>query len=89
VNQITDLRGKVKFPALRERLYAGYCIALFTVMAVCALVLGLFLPTLRARRHVAGAFSRGFFRAAGIPLRVQGIEHLPRVPCVVVANHAS
>lgn len=74
---------------MRERLYAGYSIALFTLMAATALVLSLFLPTLRARRQVAGAFSRGFFRAAGIPLRVSGIEHLPRVPCVVVANHAS
>ncbi len=89
MNQITDLPGKVKSPGLRQRLYAGYCIGLFTLMAATALVLSLFLPTLRARRHVAGAFSRGFFRAAGIPLRVQGIEHLPRVPCVVVANHAS
>lgn len=89
MNQITDLTRKVKFRGLRQRLYAGYCIALFTVMAATALVVSLFLPTLRTRRHVAGAFSRGFFRAAGIPLRVQGIEHLPRVPCVVVANHAS
>jgi 1-acyl-sn-glycerol-3-phosphate acyltransferase len=89
VNQITDLPRKVKSAGLRQRLYAGYCIALFTVMAATALLLSLFLPNLRARRRVAGAFSRGFFRAAGIPLRVQGIEHLPRVPCVVVANHAS
>jgi 1-acyl-sn-glycerol-3-phosphate acyltransferase len=89
VNQITDLARRVKSAGLRQRLYAGYCIALFTVMAATALVLGLFLPALRARRQVAGVFSRGFFRAAGIPLRVQGIEHLPRAPCVVVANHAS
>ena len=89
MNQITDLPQKGKSAGLRQRLYAIYCIALFTVMAVGALVLCLFLPTLRARRRVAGAVCRGFFRAAGIPLRVQGIEHLPRVPCVVVANHAS
>ena len=89
MNQITDLPQKGKSAGLRQLLYAIYCTALFTVMAVSALLLCLFLPTLRARRRVAGAFSRGFFRAAGIPLRVQGIEHLPRVPCVVVANHAS
>jgi 1-acyl-sn-glycerol-3-phosphate acyltransferase len=62
---------------------------LFLSMGVVALVLSLFLPSLRARRQVAGAFSRGFFRAAGIPLQVRGMEQLPRVPCVLVANHAS
>jgi 1-acyl-sn-glycerol-3-phosphate acyltransferase len=49
----------------------------------------LFLPALRARRAVAGTFSRVFFRAAGIPLRIEGIDGLPGEPCVVVANHAS
>jgi 1-acyl-sn-glycerol-3-phosphate acyltransferase len=62
---------------------------LFLVMGVMVLVLGLFLPSLRRRRQVAGAFSRGFFHAVGIPLRVHGIEQLPRTPCVLVANHAS
>jgi 1-acyl-sn-glycerol-3-phosphate acyltransferase len=38
---------------------------------------------------VAGIFSRVFFRAACIPFTVEGIERLPREPCVVVANHAS
>jgi 1-acyl-sn-glycerol-3-phosphate acyltransferase len=89
VNQITEVATDVKSAGLLQRPYAAYCIALFTVMAVMAFALNLFLPTLRARRRVAGAFSRGFFRAAGIPLRVHGIERLPRVPCVVVANHAS
>ena len=55
----------------------GYCMALFTGLgtdrtrrSICSC------PDLRARRRVAGAFSRGFFRAAGIPLRVQGIDAL-------------
>jgi len=54
-----------------------------------ALAFNLFLPSLRRRRWVAGVASRGFLRAAGIPLRVHGMERLPRAPCVVVANHAS
>ncbi|MGO8829630.1 MAG: lysophospholipid acyltransferase family protein [Steroidobacteraceae bacterium] len=62
---------------------------LFSGMAMAALGFSVFLPSLRARRRAAGAFSRGFFRAAGIPLRVHGIERLPRAPCVIVANHAS
>ena len=49
----------------------------------------LFLSSLRRRRTVAGAFSRAFFRASGIPFTVEGLERLPQVPCVIVANHAS
>ena len=72
-----------------RRLYAAYCLVLFTALAVTALTINLFLPTLRGRRRVAGAFARAFFHAAGIPLRVEGLERLPSDPCVVVANHAS
>lgn len=85
-NQITQATAAA---VLRRRLYTAYCLLLFVALATIALVLGLFLPNLRGRRLVAGALSRGFFRAAGIQLRIQGIDRLPRVPCVVVANHAS
>jgi 1-acyl-sn-glycerol-3-phosphate acyltransferase len=71
------------------RLYAIYCVVLFTVLVLTTLVINLFLPGPRRRRRVAGAFSRGFFRAAGIPFAVLGKDRLPPRPCVVVANHAS
>jgi 1-acyl-sn-glycerol-3-phosphate acyltransferase len=58
-------------------------------MGLTVLVINLFLRSLRRRRSVAGLFSRAFLRAAGIPFRVDGLQLLPRVPCVVVANHAS
>jgi 1-acyl-sn-glycerol-3-phosphate acyltransferase len=58
-------------------------------MAMVVLIINLFLPSLRSRRLVAGAFSRGFLHAAGMPFTVQGLDRLPRIPCVVVANHAS
>ena len=58
-------------------------------MASTVLVINLFLPSLRRRRLVAGVFSRFFLRAAGVPFRVEGLNRLPQVPCVVVANHAS
>ncbi|MGB6310461.1 MAG: lysophospholipid acyltransferase family protein [Steroidobacteraceae bacterium] len=58
-------------------------------MASIVLVINLFLPSLRRRRRVAGVFSRFFLRAAGVPFRVEGLNRLPQVPCVVVANHAS
>ena len=72
-----------------QRLYAVYCALLFIALGLTTLIINLFLPSLRRRRQVAGAFSRGFFNAARIPFTVQGTERLPQVPCVVVANHAS
>jgi 1-acyl-sn-glycerol-3-phosphate acyltransferase len=62
---------------------------LFLSLGSLTLLLSLFLPGLRARRQVAAALSRAFFRAARIPLHIQGLEYLPRAPCVLVANHAS
>jgi 1-acyl-sn-glycerol-3-phosphate acyltransferase len=70
-------------------LYSAYCVALFTVLGLTVLVINLFLPSLRLRRRMAGVFSRAFLRAAGVPFSVEGLNRLPQVPCVVVANHAS
>jgi 1-acyl-sn-glycerol-3-phosphate acyltransferase len=70
-------------------LYSAYCIVLFTVLGLTVLVINLFLPSLRRRRRMAGVFSRAFLRAAGVPFSVEGLNRLPQVPCVVVANHAS
>jgi 1-acyl-sn-glycerol-3-phosphate acyltransferase len=72
-----------------RRLYSAYCIALFTALGLTVLVINLFLPSLRRRRRMAGIFSRAFLRAAGVPFSVEGLNRLPQVPCVVVANHAS
>jgi 1-acyl-sn-glycerol-3-phosphate acyltransferase len=58
-------------------------------MGLTVLAVNLFIPSLRQRRLVAGAFSRAFLHLAGIPFIVEGLQRLPRVPCVVVANHAS
>ena len=66
-----------------------YCGVLFVALALCALLASLCVPGLRRRRRVTRFFSRTFLRGAGIPLHVRGLERLPRVPCVVVANHAS
>jgi 1-acyl-sn-glycerol-3-phosphate acyltransferase len=74
---------------VRASVFTAYSLVLFTVLALTALTVNLFLPTLRARRRVAGTAARVFFRLAGIPLRIEGIERLPQAPCVVVANHAS
>jgi 1-acyl-sn-glycerol-3-phosphate acyltransferase len=72
-----------------DRLYTMYCIVLFVALGTTTLVVNLFLPGVRRRRQVAGAFSRGFLHGAGIPFTVHGADRLPDTPCVVVANHAS
>jgi 1-acyl-sn-glycerol-3-phosphate acyltransferase len=69
--------------------YIAYCLALFTALALTVLAVNLFLPSLRRRRLVAGVASRVFLRLCGIAFTVEGLALLPRVPCVVVANHAS
>ncbi len=70
-------------------MYTGYAAVAFTILGLMVLVINLFVPGLRGRRHVAGLFSRAFLRISGIPFRVDGLHRLPQVPCVVVANHAS
>src|ERR1700730_4212000 len=77
----------VRTPA--QSLYPAYCLVVFTALGLTVLGVNLFLPSLRWRRLMAGVFSRAFLRAAGIPFTVEGLNRLPLVPCVVVANHAS
>ena len=88
MNQITVNKQTSPRPAAQS-LYTGYCVAMFTVLGLSVLLINLFLPSLRRRRLVAGMFSRAFLRAAGVPFSVEGLNRLPQVPCVVVANHAS
>jgi 1-acyl-sn-glycerol-3-phosphate acyltransferase len=56
---------------------------------LAVLAVNLFLPSLRRRRVVAGTVGRVFLWLTGIPFSVEGLERLPKTPCVVVANHAS
>jgi 1-acyl-sn-glycerol-3-phosphate acyltransferase len=58
-------------------------------MGLAVLAINLFLPNLRHRRVVAGTGGRAFLWVCGIPFKVEGLERLPKTPCVVVANHAS
>ena len=75
--------------ALLKLPYVAYCLVSFTVLGLTVLAINLFLPGLRQRRVVAGTVARAFLRMSGIPFKVEGLERLPKVPCVVVANHAS
>jgi 1-acyl-sn-glycerol-3-phosphate acyltransferase len=69
--------------------YVAYCLVSFTVMGLTVLAINMFLPNLRQRRVVAGTGARLFLRLTGIPFSVEGLQRLPKTPCVVVANHAS
>ena len=69
--------------------YIAYCLVSFTVLGLTVLAINLFLPSLRRRRVVAGTIGRAFLWLTGIPFTVEGLERLPKTPCVVVANHAS
>src|SRR5271154_4717875 len=69
--------------------YTAYCMVSFTLLGLAGLAINLILPKLRHRRAVAGMVGRVFLWMAGIPFKVEGLERLPKTPCVVVANHAS
>ena len=47
------------------------------------------LPAQTFAWRFGGAAARLWLRLSGIRLAVHGLEHLPRNPCVLVANHAS
>lgn len=76
-------------PAALRTLYGIYAIALFIVLAGCALLATLMLPGVDRRRAAAHFASRAFLWAAGMPLTVKHLERLPEGQCVVVSNHAS
>jgi 1-acyl-sn-glycerol-3-phosphate acyltransferase len=74
---------------MKRFMYTAYCGGVFLILGLTVLAINLFLPNLRRRRQVAGSAARLFLRLTAIPFSVQGLEHLPTTPCVVVANHAS
>ncbi len=70
-------------------LYGVYAWILFVVTVLSAVLAAIFVPGLHRRRRWLAAAARTFFRLAGIPASVTGLENLPEGHCVVVANHAS
>jgi 1-acyl-sn-glycerol-3-phosphate acyltransferase len=95
--QVLRLAWQGALPQLRlalqtaeHRLYATYA---WTVLGLCAAGLWnavALLPGLSRRQAVARLMVRQLLRVIGIPVRVRGLEHLPRDrPCVLVVNHAS
>jgi 1-acyl-sn-glycerol-3-phosphate acyltransferase len=76
--------------AMANMLYAAYGWTLFGVLAPLAWLSVVLLPRRPWRQAVVRTLARLALRLAGMPLRVQGLEHLPRhQPSVLVVNHAS
>jgi 1-acyl-sn-glycerol-3-phosphate acyltransferase len=71
--------------------YAGWCWLLFGLAAIPAFLGVLLLPTLTSRWRGLHHLVRLSLKLAGLPLRIEGLAHLPdaATPCLLVANHAS
>lgn len=74
---------------LAKILYGLYATVLFTGLSFLAMLGMAVLPGLSRRRWLARGTARAFLQLAGMPLTVEGLEHLPAGACVLVANHAS
>jgi 1-acyl-sn-glycerol-3-phosphate acyltransferase len=94
--QVTRLAWRTAVARLRQwlagagrTLYGAYVWSLFALVTIVGF-LASFLPDLGLRRAAARWLARALLRAAGIPIRVEGLERLPHDrPFVLVANHAS
>jgi 1-acyl-sn-glycerol-3-phosphate acyltransferase len=70
-------------------LYGVYAWLVFALIAPPTWLLTALAPHPAAAWRVNRLAARIMLRLAGIALAVRGAEHLPRTPCVLVANHAS
>ena len=70
-------------------LYATYAWTLFWTLAPLVWLTVAALPRPAWSLAVIRAAARLFQRLSGVPLHVQGLDQLPRGPCVIAANHAS
>jgi len=53
------------------------------------LLVAIFLPGAERRARWLAAISKGIFVLARVPVEVHGVEHIPAIDCIVVANHSS
>jgi 1-acyl-sn-glycerol-3-phosphate acyltransferase len=74
---------------LLHGLWGLFSWAIFLIFVVLSLLVVTFVPGLERRQRWTTKTSRGAFIFSGVPVEVNGLEHLPDGHCVVVANHAS
>lgn len=82
-------RLKLAARALRRVLFAPYVLLLFGLLAPMTWALTLRMRTPARAWAFGRAAARALFALAGMTPRVQGLQHLPHGPCVLVSNHAS
>lgn len=70
-------------------LFGAYAGTLFCLLAPPAWLLALAMGTPARTWRLSRAVTRLLFALTAIQLRVRGLEHLPKGPCVLVSNHAS
>jgi 1-acyl-sn-glycerol-3-phosphate acyltransferase len=95
--QVVRLTASTIVPQLRRTehaaahvLYTAYAWTLFGILGMAAWGATVILPKRSWRQTVVHTLARLGLRLAGIPLLVQGLEHLPcHQPFVLVVNHAS
>jgi 1-acyl-sn-glycerol-3-phosphate acyltransferase len=70
--------------------YTAYVLGLATLLWLLSWIPVLLCPRLASRWVAVRWTSRTMWRLAGVPLLIEGMEHLPRAgSCIVVSNHAS
>ncbi|MDH4166923.1 MAG: 1-acyl-sn-glycerol-3-phosphate acyltransferase [Gammaproteobacteria bacterium] len=69
--------------------FGAYSLTLLFLLLSVAGLLALVLPSLHWRRSSTRWVARLWLALACLRLRVDGLEHLPESPCVLVANHSS
>jgi 1-acyl-sn-glycerol-3-phosphate acyltransferase len=73
-----------------DALYAGYLWSLYGLAATLACLIILLAPRHAWNWKALHLIARSVLRLSGLPVRVEGLEHLPRgQPCTLVSNHAS
>ncbi len=81
-------RMVVGFSRVAARLYGIWAWSMFGLAALPAVAGILLLPGIERRWRFAAVLARASAWACGIPLRVDGLQHMA-TPTVLVANHAS
>ncbi|HET6719288.1 MAG TPA: AMP-binding protein [Rhodocyclaceae bacterium] len=75
--------------AARQRLFAIYARLLFRLLSGPTWLFTVLAPNPAAAWSVNRSFARLLGRLTATPFSVSGLEHLPRGPCMIVANHGS
>ena len=74
---------------IADVLFGGWFVAVFTACALVCLVAVLIVPGLDRRQRVVSTMARLVFLLTGTGPVMDGLDHLPDGPCIVVANHQS